>query len=123
MSSEHTPTPWTLYSEEIDREGAKTELAYQVDHTDPFIGRIYLLNARGKCPATTGCGPTSEANAEFIVRAVNAHDELVAALKWFAAPENWREEQLSDGPYLSAEWKLGFDPREIAKRAIAKAEA
>jgi len=48
---------------------------------------------------------------------------LVAALEWFANPENWSEEQLSNGYYFSAEWKLGFDPREIAKRALAKAES
>jgi hypothetical protein len=58
-----------------------------------------------------------------LIAASKVNDELVTALRWFADPENWSEEQLSDGPYVSAEWKLGFDPREIAKRAIAKAEA
>jgi hypothetical protein len=58
-----------------------------------------------------------------LIAASKVNDELVAVLRWFADPENWSEEELSDGFYFSAGWKLGFDPREIAKRALAKAEA
>jgi hypothetical protein len=64
----------------------------------------------------------AQANAAFIVRAVNAHDALVEALKWFADRENWREEQLSEGFVYSAEWRVGFSPIEIARAALALAE-
>jgi hypothetical protein len=68
-------------------------------------------------------------NAEFMCRAANSHDklvsdnaDLVAALEWFADPKNWHEEQLSEGYHFSAEWKVGFDPREIARVALSKLE-
>lgn len=43
-----------------------------------------------------------------------------AALKWFADPSNWSEEELSEGVYFSAEWKVGFDPREVARHALGR---
>jgi hypothetical protein len=67
--------------------------------------------------------PSWVENEAFIVRAVNAHDALVEALKWFVDRENWREEQLSEGFVYSAEWRVGFSPIEIARAALALAEA
>lgn len=66
-----TPGPWNVYSEKVaEKAEAIAELAYQVEHTEPFVGEIFMLNAGGKCPALTGCGPCSEANARYIA-AVN----------------------------------------------------
>jgi hypothetical protein len=45
---------------------------------------------------------------------------LEKALGWFADADNWHEEQLSEGYHFSAEWKLGFDPRSIARRALGR---
>jgi hypothetical protein len=86
----HTPTPWELFEQPIaNADEAKAELAYQVDHTEPVGAILYMLNAGGKCPALTGCGPTSKANADFIVRAVNSHETLVSALRSLA--QNMRD--------------------------------
>jgi hypothetical protein len=49
--------------------------------------------------------------------------ELLAirqAMDWFANPRNWHEEQLSEGYHFTAEWKIGFDPRAIARRALGR---
>ena len=71
--AEHTPTPWSIYKQPINgADEAKSELSQQVDMTDPVCDTLCLLEAGGKCPATTGCGPRSSANAAFIVRACNA---------------------------------------------------
>lgn len=65
-----TPGPWDVWAEKCpDPVDAKIELAEQVDKCEQFVGELYLLNAAGKCPATTGCGPTSKANATFIAAA------------------------------------------------------
>lgn len=78
-----TPGPWHVYSEKVaDKAAAIAESAYQVEHTEPFVGEIFMLNAGGKCPALTGCGPCSEANARYIA-AVNpaAVSELISTLE------------------------------------------
>lgn len=65
-----TPGPYNVYAETVTtKDDAIAECAYQVHHTDPFVGKVYMLNASGKCPAVTGCGPTSEANARFFAAA------------------------------------------------------
>lgn len=67
-----TPGPWDVWEESTPtKDQAIDELAYQVSHTpdEDFAEAVYLLNADGKCPALTGCGPTSKANAEFIALA------------------------------------------------------
>lgn len=55
MSKEHTPTPWRIAGKGTIRAG------------DGWIG---TLNWRNR-----------DANAEFLVRAVNSHEDLVEALK------------------------------------------
>lgn len=62
-----------------------------------------------------------ETSNDVIVRLRRDNAALIAALKWFSDPDNWREEQLSNGAYFTAEWRLGFDPREIARVALSKA--
>jgi len=62
-----TPGPWGIWVEPVrDRHEAIAELTEQVQSTDPFVGKLFFLNADGKCPATTGCGSNSEANAAYI---------------------------------------------------------
>ena len=77
-----TPGPWQVYKHPVCKiEDALEELTYQVVHTDPLANHLFLLDADGKCPATTGCGPTSEDNAALIVEAVNALPALITALR------------------------------------------
>lgn len=62
-----TPGPWDVWEEQTPTKAeAIAEMAYQVENSEPFAEVVYLLNANGKCPATTGCGPTSAANAAYI---------------------------------------------------------
>jgi len=77
-----TPGPWDVYSETIaDKSAATAEFDYQVQNTEPFVGRVFMLNGDGKCPAITGCGPTSEANAAFIAASREAVPQLVAEVE------------------------------------------
>jgi hypothetical protein len=58
----------TLWREEVEnRKAAEGEMREQIQQTDPFVGVLFLLNASGKCPATTGCGPKSEDNADHLI--------------------------------------------------------
>jgi hypothetical protein len=61
------PCTWTVRCEETpDKAAAKNELSLLIDQTGPFIGKMYHLAANGKCVATTGCGPNSEAHANYL---------------------------------------------------------
>jgi hypothetical protein len=67
VAEKATPGPWDVWREPCaDKYEAANELSEQAHLTDGFAGAIFLLNANGKCPASTGCGPTSEANAAYI---------------------------------------------------------
>lgn len=62
-----TPGKWEVWEERTPTKAdAIAEMTYQVENSEPFVEAVYLLNAGGKCPATTGCGPTSAANAAYI---------------------------------------------------------
>lgn len=62
-----TPGVWDIWEERTPTKAdAIAEMAYQVENTEPFSGAVFLLNADGKCPAATGCGQTSAANAAYI---------------------------------------------------------
>jgi hypothetical protein len=93
--SAHTPTPW------------------QVE------GSIYEHMAAGirggsnRAIAQVWKGPRGHANAEFIVRACNAHDDLVAALKAIV--------DHNEASY-SSEFELFATHVREAKKALAKAE-
>lgn len=66
MNAKHTPTPWNIESDpDVPNAGDK----YNRFRIEPRIAEIFYTNDLGK------------ANAEFIVRACNAHSELVDALK------------------------------------------
>jgi hypothetical protein len=63
---------WSVWCEPVpSRADAIAELTAQVHATEPFTGSLFLLDAGGKCPAATGCGSRSEANAAFIAAAVS----------------------------------------------------
>lgn len=64
MTTKHTPTPWFLSG----------------PHNDGSAG-IYTTANPSVDSSVAAFSDVGEANAAFIVRACNAHDELVAALE------------------------------------------
>lgn len=87
-----TPTPWRWAVREHD--GIVSILSNDTDMLS-----VASMNDYDHMPA--------EANAEFIVRAVNSHADMLAALEYIVAwnPKTWSAEKA----------------RDMAKAAIAKA--
>ena len=71
--AEHTPTPWV--ADPDDREGYEWNI-HIIDGQDGHNRICFMSN-----------GPETEANAAFIVKAVNSHDALVEALQKIASLE------------------------------------
>lgn len=67
----HTPTPWQAYS---DADHNQAQVVLQGDGIRSVIATCYRGNL---CEEHGG---SHEGNAQFIVRACNAHEELVALL-------------------------------------------
>jgi hypothetical protein len=71
-----TPTPWREW--DVMRSDGKDE------YPEPHVGDIRLVGSNGICIGVTFGGyaslPECNANAAFIVKAVNAHADLVKAL-------------------------------------------
>lgn len=72
--AEHTPTPWIYIPNERFRPG--TVLIWT--SRGPGYGAVAELSGPNPYPDTVAL---HEANAEFIVRACNAHDDLLSAAK------------------------------------------
>jgi hypothetical protein len=89
---EHTPLPWVVSDDEIETEGGQ-----------------YVCHF----------GYGSEADAEFIVRACNAHYELLAAAKLaLSTAESWIDDLL-DGTSMVDGALAELEP---VRAALAKAE-
>lgn len=93
MSTQHTPTPWHV---------AKDDPAAIFNSMGGYVTRI-----DGNAVQTRAA---IEGNAAFIVRACNAHDELVAALAQIA--------RLSAEGEVSANMQYALG--DIARAALAK---
>ena len=124
-----TPGPWDVWAEKCpDPVDAKIELAEQVDKCEQFVGELYLLNAAGKCPATTGCGPTSKANATFIAAAnpqavlslLDERDALTARVAALEAENEKLWEALK--PRLSAKARQSLEEMCEAMEAMSDDE-
>lgn len=71
----HTPTPWAVFHDHPNANTAKS-LGY-IRSVDADLG-AYNSWGFSDIACCYGCDePEQKANVEFIVRAVNAHDELV----------------------------------------------
>lgn len=103
MNAQHTRTPWRVMSKEGRYIAAANEAGVDVVIAD-------LRNEHG-CVT-----PSTKDNAAFIVRAVNAHDELVAALRDV-------EGRLSDLARLSLAGQGYWRAVKRARAALVKAGA
>lgn len=66
-----------------------------------------------------------EANAAFIVKACNSHEQLVAALRFYANESDWDELQADAAASAfdrNTGSRLGSDCGEVARAALAAAE-
>ncbi len=105
--TKHTPTPW-VYTAEM----------YGINNM-----RVYGVTGGIHNQGIANCGydarGESKANAGFIVRACNAHDELVAALEQC---KNWFE-QFSPTAQLITGQQAEHPMLTSIKSALAKAKA
>ncbi len=129
MKSQHTPTPWicTLH-EEGDCNNTQhggtymhTPLPWKVTHK-VFTGR-YWIEASDETTVATILDPMNsqevKANAAFVVRACNSHDELVSLIKDVG---NWLEVHLELGHINAGTGNRDGDLVSQIRAAIAKAE-
>lgn len=98
--SEHTPTPW-YWTKVIERN---------FDGSGGDAWPIYKKDGRYAHPATAN----NESDAAFIVRAVNSHDALVAALELFERQWN------ACGPNSDFGRHFG-NVRDVVRAALASA--
>jgi hypothetical protein len=80
---EHSPTPWWWVdrSEHSDIASADSEVPFGIHReSDVVYGVEPIADICNFPPATASQTARQRANAEFIVRCVNAHESLIAAL-------------------------------------------
>lgn len=76
MSTKHTPTPWFVMKEVGPcQERLISGKPFYPDHGDPLF----------HVTVTGNSDEEREANTDFVIRAVNSHDALLAALKGLMA--------------------------------------
>lgn len=86
-----TAGEWGIWFEQINGQADKAiqELIEQVHATHPIGNSLVMLDADGKCPAITGCGPTSANNAALIVALRNSAPAMLTEIRELRA-ENAR---------------------------------
>lgn len=103
--AKHTPTPWRV------RDNGKAYFFDIVSETDEEVVRQF------EEPCSGEGGIPLRADAEFIVRACNCHDDLLAALRrQLANIERWLDSGVVATP------KESKSIYEQMKAAVAKAE-
>lgn len=109
--TKHTPTPWYKVQEFANRWA----IEYRKDGFVPLsLAKITITC----CEVSGGKDEENSANAAFIVRACNSHDDLVAALEKCV-------EALKDASFkVTGDICPMFDePRKDAEAVLAKAKA
>lgn len=97
LSAAATPGIWGVYEQAIrDQRDPIRELTDLVWATKPLGENLYMLEAGGKCPATTGCSAFSGANAKFIAALVNGYRS--GHLRPFAQGIEARSDGTQSGP-------------------------
>lgn len=107
MNAMHTPTPWET-----------VELNPESWHIWPNNGKDTFRIATCYCHQLGG--EDAKANAAFIVRAVNAHDDLVAALRKLIGDFESEIHNEYDGTSMLEDRLAEID---YARAALAKAGA
>lgn len=101
----HTPIPWAVYPNPMRSDGVFVGTA---EHTIEQIRRLDYIEEKERPIKMIFWCQVSPADGELIVRAVNAHDDMLAALSQIIA-----ESAHDIAPSLGA--------LEVARAAIAKA--
>jgi hypothetical protein len=87
--AQHTATPWIAYESKQDKGTIYIQKQINADRVFPSWAIACIPNYQNN----------DAANAAFIVRAVNSHAQLVAALEYMVAnaeSEGWSEFMLAD---------------------------
>lgn len=96
----HTPTPWKIIGREVMEDGSVYPEhiiggfhEFQICLMESISTAALSAENPDKYPALDAA---CRANAEFIVRAVNAHDDLVAALEAIAEGCSFPEDAVQE---------------------------
>ena len=106
---EHTPVPWDVQNKGVLGERSARHEIVQGINRDGSVNLPKIV----KMPDLSD---RSYANARFIVDAVNAHDDLLAALHLYLRLDN---DHRAGGEIDPADWAECY---QAARAAIAKAE-
>lgn len=118
MSAKHTATPWVVAT---NAGGPETLIRAGNERTGRRIADTFASQPSAKTrEGYIASRKENEANAEFIVRACNAHDDLVKALQVFARLAN----QFEDGPggHLDSDRIYGVDGLTVGMLRAARAD-
>ena len=102
MTASHTPTPWVVEKNSVNAENGSVVSIAECGFSAPgqsWSGTDYSTSEH------------QAANAEFIVRACNSHDDLMAAL----------EDMMAWARAVSDEYIDGGDLREDYRQALSDA--
>jgi hypothetical protein len=124
MKNDATPRPWASFRDPVDWGFPHTLLIYEAsklpERNEDIIA--YLQGGKFECISTKenkALVDRVNANAELIVRAVNAHDDLLAAAKEiYDVLQIWR----SGESCKSDIWQITEAAEDKYRAAIAKAE-
>jgi hypothetical protein len=84
-TAQHTPTPWKVYNRGDQITG--TYARYRIEYETPDLRSVIAdIEPKWLCPEHGD----AQANAAFIVKACNAHEELVDMLQFVLNDENSR---------------------------------
>lgn len=112
MTEKITPTPWQYYWREDEAYEGQADCGI---FSEPRKGQAYSI---ARCPRYQ-TKEKWEADASLICRAVNAHDELVAALK---AHDEYMLDAGYEGPESKALHPKAAENWCRVRAALAKAE-
>lgn len=88
MKTARTPTPWAAHEHYVNDEPMTVvsdsetwqSLRLPIAHHGKIVGQLEMSTATGGFPQVD-TESECRANLEFVLRAVNAHDDLVSALR------------------------------------------
>lgn len=111
MTTKHTPTPWKTRGYEADDGDVWIDC-------DSWVNRKTASCRGGTVARTLSTGGPARANADFIVKAVNAHDGLTTEVATLRAQlQTARSDALEEARRIFDNWtRDGFDVRKETLR-------